>query len=316
MKYGLVQAHRVEFRVTRMCAVLAISRRGFYAWQRRPASGRPQAKQRLIDRRRTVHQQTREASGARKMWHVLTREGLACGRHRVARPRRLAGIVALRRRRYVRTLQARHEGPTIPNRLAQRFAVPAKNRGWAGDLTFIPTRAGWLYVAAVGDLYFRRVVGWAMSEGQSPTVVIEAWLMAWRQRHPAAGLLHHSDQGNQYTASLDQTLLARRGVILRLSRKGNCDDNAPVESFFSTLKHESGRHRQFQDHAEARQAIFEYLEGFSSRQCLHQALGSRSPEEFEQQAGDPSSTCLLFLGHLTWRMGRWHHIPGDRWALH
>jgi transposase InsO family protein len=236
---------------------------------------------------RTLHQQMREAYGARKMWQLLRREGWSDGRHRVARLRRLAGIVALRRRRYVRTVQARHAVPAIPNRLAQQFTVAEKNRVWAGDLTFVPTRAGWLAVAVLLDLYSRRVVGWAMSAGQSPTVVIEAWLMACRQRRPPAGLLHHSDQGKQYTASLYQTLLNNRGVIVSLSRKGNCYDNAPVESFFSTLKNELVRHRQFQDRTEARQAIFEYIEGFYNRTRLHQALGYRSPEEFEQQESDP-----------------------------
>ena len=286
MKYAFIEAHQQEFRVTRMCRVLLVSRSGFYAWQRRGESPRAQANWALIERMQVLHQQTREAYGARKMWQALKREGLACGRHRVARLRRLAGMVALRRRRYVRTVQARHEGPAIPNRLAQQFTVPAKNRVWAADLTFVPTRVGWLYVAVVLDLYSRRVVGWAMSDRQSPTVVIEAWWMAWRQRRPPAGLLHHSDQGNQYTASLYQTLLTRRGVVLSLSRKGNCYDNAPVESFFSTLKNELVRHRQFQDRAEARQAIFEYIEGFYNRQRLHQALGYRSPEEFEQQVTD------------------------------
>jgi len=286
VKYTFIQVHQQAFRVTRMCGVLQVSRSGFYAWQRRAASSRARANRALLDRMRIVHQQTREAYGARKMWHALRREGLACGRHRVARLRRLAGLVALRRRRYVRTVQARHPGPAIPNRLAQQFAVPAKNRVWAGDLTYIPTRAGWLYVAVLVDLYSRRVVGWAMSERQSPTVVIEAWLMAWHQRRPPAGLLHHSDQGKQYTASLYQTLLARRGVVPSLSRKGSCYDNAPVESFFSTLKNELVRHRQFQDQAEARHAIFEYIEGFYNRRRLHQALGYRSPEEFEQQARD------------------------------
>jgi transposase InsO family protein len=288
VKYGFIDAHQQEFRVTRMCHALQVSRSGFYAWQRRPESARTQANRALLDRMRRLHQQTREAYGARKMWRLLLREGLACGRHRVARLRRLAGIVALRRRRYVRTVQARQQEPvTIPNRLAQQFAVPAKNRVWAGDLTFIPTQAGWLYVAVLLDLYSRRVVGWAMSKGQSPTIVIEAWLMAWRQRRPAPGLLHHSDQGKQYTASLYQTLLIRRGVRLSMSRKGNCYDNAPVESFFSTLKNELVRHRQFQTQAEARQAIFEYIEGFYNRQRLHQALGYRSPDEFERQESDP-----------------------------
>lgn len=283
MKYTFIQAHQPQFRVTRMCRALQVSRSGFYAWQHRPESRRGQANRRLLERMRHLHQQTREAYGARKMWQLLRREGLACGRHRVARLRRLAGIVTLRRRRYVRTRQARHAVPPIPNRLAQQFAVAAKNRVWAGDLTFIPTRAGWLYVAVLLDLYSRRVVGWAMSEGQSPTVVIEAWLMAWRHRRPAAGLLHHSDQGSQYTARLYQALLVRHGVVLSLSRKGHCYDNAPVESFFSTLKNELVRHRQFQNPTEARHAIFEYIEGFYNRQRLHQALGYRSPEEFEQQ---------------------------------
>lgn len=272
------------FRLTRMCRVLGVSRSGFYAWQHRGASARTQANQALTDRMRVLHQQTREAYGARKMWQLLQREGLACGRHRVARLRRLAGIVALRRRRYVRTVQVRqHEPPAIPNRLDQQFAVSAKNRVWAGDLTFVPTRTGWLTVAVLVDLYFRRVVGWAMSARQTLSVVVEAWWMAWRRRRPAPGLVHHSDQGNQYRAGLYQQLLARRGVVVSMSRKGNCYDNAPVESFFSSLKNELVHHRQFQHQAEAQLAITEYIERFYNRQRLHQALGYRSPEEFEQQ---------------------------------
>ena len=156
MRYTCIQAHHHEFRVARMCRALQVSRSGFYAWQHRVESPRAQANRALLDRVRTLHQQTREGYGARKMWRLVQREGLACGRHRVARMRRLVGIVALRRRRYVRTVQARQPGPTIPNRLAQQFAVPAKNRVWAGDLTCIPTRAGWLYVAVLLDLYSRR----------------------------------------------------------------------------------------------------------------------------------------------------------------
>ena len=286
MKYGFITAHQHEFRVTRMCQALQVSRSGFYAWRHRVDSRRTQENRRLVERMWLLHQATREAYGARKMWQALRREGLRCGRHRVARLRRLAGIMALRRRRYIRTMQARQPVSPLPNRLAQQFAVAETNRVWAGDLTFIPTGAGWLYVAVLLDLYSRRIVGWAMSEGQSPTVVIEAWLMAWRQRRPAPGLLHHSDQGKQYTASLYQTLLTRRGVILSLSRKGNCYDNAPVESFFSTLKNELVRHRQFQNPTDARQAIFEYIEGFYNRQRLHQALNYPSPEEFEEES-DP-----------------------------
>src|SRR5215472_3464486 len=180
----------------------------------------------------------------------------------------MAGIVALRRQRYIRTVQHRpQEAPPMPNRLNQQFTVATKNRVWAADFTFVPTRAGWLYVAVVLDLYSRRIVGWAMSARQSPTVVIDAWLMAWRQRRPRSGLLHHSDQGNQYRASVYQRLLARRGGIPSMSRKRNC------------------------------YAIAEYIGVFYNRQRLHQALGYRSPEEFEQLGGDSSSTCLFFRGH-------------------
>jgi putative transposase len=279
-----MQAHQREFRVTRMSQVLQVSRSGFYAWQHQAASPRAQANQALIVRMRVLHQQTREAYGARKMWQLLKRDGLICGRHRVARLRRLAGIVALRRRRYVRTVQVRqHEIPAIPNRLNQHFAVAAKNRVWAGDLTFVPTRTGWLTVAVLLDLYSRRVVGWAMSPRQTLSVVVEAWWMAWHRRRPAPGLMHHSDQGNQYRASLYQTILARRGVVVSMSRRGNCYDNAPVESFFSSLKNELVRHRQFQTQAEAQVAIEDYIARFYNRQRLHQALGYRSPEEFERQ---------------------------------
>ena len=287
MKYAFIQVHAHEHRVTCLCRVLQVSRSGFSAWQGRPDSVRAQRNRLLSERMRVLHQQTRQAYGARRMWWLLKRVGEPCGRHRVARLRRMAGIVALRRQRYIRTVQHRQqEAPPMPNRLNQQFTVATKNRVWAADFTFVPTRAGWLYVAVVLDLYSRRIVGWAMSARQSPTVVIDAWLMAWRQRRPRSGLLHHSDQGNQYRASVYQRLLARRGVIPSMSRKGNCYDNAPVESFFSSLKNELVRHRRFQHQAEARYAIAEYIEVFYNRQRLHQALGYRSPEEFEQLGGD------------------------------
>ena len=257
MKYAFIQEHRHEFRVTRLCQVLQVSRSGFYAWQGRPESHRAQQNRDLLAHMQKLHQQTREAYGARKMWHRLKQEGHACGRHRVARLRRLAGIVARRRQRFVRTFQARPEKVPLPNQLNREFSVTEKNRVWAADITYIPTRVGWLYLAVLVDLYSRRVVGWAMSERQTTTLVVEAWRMAWEQRRPKVGLLHHSDQGNQYMASLYRTVLTRRGVVLSVSRKGNCYDNAVVESFFSTLKNELTHECSFQDRTEARQAIFQ-----------------------------------------------------------
>ncbi|MGE3978957.1 MAG: IS3 family transposase [Nitrospira sp.] len=284
MRYAFIQGHQHEFRVTRMCRVLQVSRSGFYSWCRRVPSARSQADAQLLEWMRALHQHTREAYGTRKMWQLLHRHGLQCGRHRVARLRREAGLVTLRRRRHARTIRARHSaGAEIPNRVNQQFAVSAKNRVRVADYTFVPTRTGWLYVAVVLDLYSRRIVGWAMSPRQTLTVVTEAWWMAWRQRRPAPGLIHHSDQGNQYRAGLYQQLLAQRGVLSSMSRKGNCYDNASVESFFSSLKNELVHHRCFAHHAEARYAIAEYIEVFSNRLRLHQALGYRSPEEFELQ---------------------------------
>lgn len=286
MKYAFIQEHRQAFRVTRLCQVLQVSRSGFYAWHGRPESSRAQQNRDLLAHMQTLHQQTREAYGARKMWHLLKQEGHACGRHRVARLRRGAGMVARRRRRFVRTIQARPEKVSLPNQLNRVFTVAEKNRVWVADITYIPTRVGWLYLAVLVDLYSRRVVGWAMSERQTTTLVVEAWRMAWAQRHPAPGLLHHSDQGNQYQASLYRRVLTQRGVRLSVSRKGNCYDNAVAESFFSSLKNELTHECSFQDRTEARQAIFQYIEGFYNRTRLHQTLGYRSPEEFEQQAGD------------------------------
>lgn len=286
MRYAFIQAHRQEFRITRLCEALQVSRSGFYAWHGRPESPRAQQNRDLLAHMQTLHQQTREAYGARKMWHLLKQEGYACGRHRVARLRRLAGIVARRRRRFVRTIQARPEKISLPNQLHRAFTVAEKNRVWVADITYIPTRAGWLYLAVLVDLYSRRVVGWAMSERQTTTLVVEAWRMAWAQRRPATGLLHHSDQGNQYLANLYRRVLTQRGVVLSVSRKGNCYDNAVAESFFSTLKNELTHEHSFRDRTEARQAIFQYIEGFYNRTRLHQTLGYRSPEEFERQASD------------------------------
>lgn len=286
MKYAFIAAHRQEFRLTRLCQVLQVSRSGFYAWQRRPESQRTQQNRVLLARMEVLHQEMREAYGARKMWQCLRQEGHACGRHRIARLRRLAGLVAQRRRRFVRTTQARGPKVSRPNQLEQQFTVSKKNLVWCGDVTYIPTRAGWLYLAVLVDLYSRRVVGWSMSERQTVTLVVEAWRMAWQQRHPAVGLLHHSDQGNQYTAGLYHTVLTRHGVQLSFSRKGCCYDNAVVESFFSTLKNELIHHRSFQSRTEARQAIFDYIECFYNRQRLHQTLGYCSPEAFEQEVSD------------------------------
>ena len=189
-----------EFSIRRMCAVLQVSRSGYYAWRRRPDSRRAQANRTLVERMRQLHAQTKERYGAVKLWRALSALGVACGRHRVARLRRLHGLVARRVRRFRTVLEQHQFAPPAPNRLQQVFVASAPNRIWAGDLTAIATRAGWLYLAVLLDLYSRRVIGWAMSATPDKQVAVRALRMAVERRQPPPGLIHHTDQGALYTS--------------------------------------------------------------------------------------------------------------------
>jgi putative transposase len=212
----------------------------------------------------------------------LRARGVPCGRHRVARLRHQAGIEAKRKRRFRLTTQSRHSFPIAANVLQRCFAVDRPNRVWAGDITFIPTQAGWLYLAVLLDLYARRIVGWAMSERIDSNLVTDALHMALARRRPSPGLIHHTDQGSQYAAGSYRYWLNQHGIEASMSRKGDCFDNACAESFISTLKNELVHHVQFKTREEARTAIFEYIEVFYNRQRLHQTLGYLSPTEFER----------------------------------
>ena len=281
MRYRFVHAHRTEHRLTQLCRTLGVSRSGYYAWQRRPLSARATANARLLEQIQQLHCQTKARYGALKLWRALQLTGVRCGRHRVARLRRQHGLIAQRVRRF-RMMHERHEfAPPAPNRLQQVFVASAVNRIWAGDLTAIATRVGWLYLAVVLDLYSRRVIGWAMSAKPDQHVALQALDMALVQRCPRPGLIHHSDQGALYTSVAYQRLLAQRGVIASMSRKGNCFDNAVVESFFSTLKNELVHEQRFHTREDAQAAVFEFIEVFYNRQRLHQTLGYVSPMQFE-----------------------------------
>jgi putative transposase len=282
MRYAFIDAHRRTWRVERLCSALAVSRSGYYAWRTRPESRRAQANRTVLQQIRTVHEEFRQAYGAVKTWQELHARGIACGRHRVARLRRLDGIEARRMRRFRAAEQAHHSAPPAPNLVAQQFAVPAPNRVWAGDITFIPTRRGWLYLAVLLDLYSRRIVGWAMSDRINGALVLAALTMALEQRRPEPGLIHHSDQGIQYAGGDYRALLRTHRLRISMSRKGNCYDNAPVESFFSTLKNEWTWHHTFQDREQARAALFDYIELFYNRQRRHAALDYLSPVQFEE----------------------------------
>ena len=281
MRYRFILAHQAEYRLTRLCQTLDVSRSGYYAWRCRPASPRTRANARLVGQMQQLHWQTKERYGAVKLWRALLASGVACGRHRVARLRRQYGLMARRVRRFRVVIEHHQFAPPAPNRLQQVFGASAPNRIWAGDLTAIATRAGWVYLAVILDLYSRRVIGWAMSPRPDQHVTLTALQMAMTHRRPRPGLIHHTDQGATYTSVAYQRQLVQTGLVASMSRKGNCYDNAVVESFFSTLKNELVHERDYHTREEAQAEVFEFIEVFYNRQRLHQTLGYVSPVQFE-----------------------------------
>lgn len=285
MKYTFIAAHTEEYQIRRMCHALEVQRSGYYAWRRRTPSTRAQANEALLELIREEHEASRKTYGSPRIQIVLRRKGIACGKNRVARLMRLHGIVAQKRHKWHPTTTQRQPGVVpAPNLLNQDFTAPAPNRKWVSDFTYIDTAEGWLYLAAVLDLFSRKVVGWAMTERMDTELVEAAWQMAWLGRRPAPGLLHHSDQGSQYTSAAYQRSLTTSLAELSMSRVGNCYDNAVIESFFGTLKTECVT-GQFATRALARTSIFEYIEVWYNRQRLHSTLGYLSPVEFERSTG-------------------------------
>lgn len=281
MKYTFIVAHEVEFAVRRMCHVLGVGRSGYYAWRKRTPSTREEANQALLALIAAEHKSSRKTYGSPRLHMVLRRKGVVCGHNRVARLMRLHGIKARshRKNRPVGT----HRQPGVvpaPNRLNQEFSATAPNQKWVSDFTYIATAEGWLYLAVVLDLFSRKVIGWAMSQTMDTVLVKTALQMALIGRQPPAGLLHHSDQGSQYTSSDYCTCLIAALAQLSMSGVGNCYDNAVVESFFGTLKTECVT-GPFLTCALARTTIFEYLEVWYNRQRLHSTLGYHSPVDFE-----------------------------------
>ena len=273
--------HESEFGVKAMCRVMGVGRSGYYAWRSRPESQRAKANERLLVQIREEYQLSRKTYGSPRIHAALQRKGITCSRKRVAHLMHLDQIVARRaRRRMPHTTQRNPHATPAPNLLNQDFSSAAPNRKWVSDITYIDTAEGWLYLAVVLDLFSRRVVGWAMDEHMEDSLVQQAWNMAVTQRHPSADLLHHSDQGSQYTSDLFQHALAVYHCQVSMSRVGNCFDNAAMESFFSTLKAECAQ-APFDTRAQARTAIFVYIEGWYNRQRLHSSLGYLSPAEFE-----------------------------------
>jgi putative transposase len=265
-----------------MCKVLQVSRSGYYGWRDRPESERSRQERALLVQIRRIHESNKQAYGAIKTWRTLRKAGIVCGKNRVARLRSLAGIEARRKRKFRLAYQSRQH-TAVPNLLRAPFAASGPNKVWMVDVTFIPTRAGWLYLAVLVDLYSRLVVGWSMKERPNQELVNEALMMAVEQRNPEPGIIHHSDQGRLYASTIYTQLLSRSGMVRSMSRKGNCYDNAVAESFFSSLKNELIHHRDYHTRDQARTEIFEYIELFYNRRRIHQSLDYEAPLVYEQR---------------------------------
>jgi transposase InsO family protein len=281
VKYAFIQREQAQYPVACLCQVMGVARSGYYAWLKGSPTQREMANHQLAEQIREVHAQSRGTYGYPRVHAELRARGAVCTRKRVARLMRQQGLRGRRKRRLrVVTTDSRHANPVAPNLLNQEFQADAPDQKWCCDITYIPTQGGWLYLAIVLDLFSRKIVGWAMASHMQQTLVHDALNMALVRRQPPPGLLHHSDRGSQYTAYAYQDLLRQHQIEPSMSRKGNCYDNAPAESFFATLKEEIIT-QPFASHQEARSAVFHFIEVWYNRRRRHSALGFRSPNDFE-----------------------------------
>jgi len=293
VRYACIARHEGAYPVRLMCRVLEVSPAGFYQARRRAPSRRAQADGQLRVHVRAEHAESDGTYGAPRIAHALTAAGFPCGRHRAARLLRAEGLQGIATRRFrVTTTVAEAAHPHAPNTLARHFAVGATpaalDRRWAADVTYLPTWAGWLYLAVVLDVASRRVIGWAMGPSLATALPLAALAMARQTRRPSPGTLHHSDQGRQYSSAGYRAALAAAGLTGSMSRKGDCWDNAVVESFFATLKTELIHRHAWATRAEVQRAVFRYIEGWYNPHRLHSALGYQSPAQYEATLLTPS----------------------------
>jgi transposase InsO family protein len=280
MKYRFISDHRETFKVGRMCRLLNVSRSGYYWWLKRPESRRSRENRALQDKIRVLHVASHGIYGAPKIHRDLVDTGIRCGKNRVARIMREAGIRSRTKKKFKATTNSKHNLPVAPNLLNQDFAVEAPERVWVGDITYIHTDEGWLYMAVVLDLFNRQVVGWSASSRMTRQLAIDALQMALGRRNPGKGLLHHSDRGSQYASNDYQKILKENDMICSMSRKGNCYDNAVAESFFGRLKAEWVNHYRYQSRAEAIGSLFYYIEIFYNRNRRHSSIDYTTPQDY------------------------------------
>jgi putative transposase len=282
MSFRFIEDHRGIYPVRLMCSALEVSPAGYYAWRGRPVSARAASNTMLLAEIRQVHHDSHSRYGSPRVHAALRRQGRDASRGRIERLMRRYGIRAIMARpRRVRTTDSRHDLPIAPNLIARDFTAEAANQVWLADITYIPTTEGWLYLAAIMDLFSRKIVGWAMRDHMQAELASAALTMAIQQQRPRAGLVHHSDRGVQYASRAYRDALTVAGITASMSRKADCYDNAPMESFFHTLKTELVHHRDYNSHAEAQRDIFAFIEGFYNRTRLHSAIGYIAPVEME-----------------------------------
>ena len=293
MKYAFIHGDRHTWPILVMCRVLKVQRSGYYAWCRVQTQPGKRAMEHvaLLHAIREVHRTSKERYGAPRVTAALRKQGWRCSRGRVARLMKANAIKAKRRHSYRVTTRSNHLLAS-PNRIERNFTALAPDRLWVADMTYIETREGFLYAATIMDLFSRKIVGLAMRADLSKQLVIDALMQALQRREPQPGLVLHSDRGTQYCAWHYRELLQTHGIVQSMSRKGDCWDNAPMESFFKTLKVEEVYQRRYATRDEARKSIFEYIEIFYNRQRLHSALGYESPETFEAQSSTSTHDVL------------------------
>lgn len=283
MKYGHIDALRHQHPIAAMCRILGVSESGYYGWLNRVPSARQQENERLGLEIKAAHQRTRETYGPERLQKDLKDHGITTSVYRIKRLRKSLGITCKQKRKFKATTQSNHKLPVAPNILNQQFKVNALNQVWVTDLSYISTREGWLYLVGFKDLFSGEIVGYAMGERMTQTLVMQALFQAVSRKRPPKGLIHHSDQGSQYCGHAYQKMLNQFGMIPSMSRRGNCYDNSPIESFWGTLKTELVYHKNYLTRQEAKQDITEYIELFYNRQRKQARLGYLSPAAFIQQ---------------------------------
>lgn len=280
-----MKAHCKEFSIQTMCDVFAVSRAGFYAWRKRPESQRKCDDKRFLELINTCFKKSRETYGYRRISDDFRDLHEPCGKHRIARLMRENAIRPKTRRKFKMTTDSKHSKPIYENTLARQFNTKTPNQRWVSDITYIPTVEGWLYLAVIMDLFSRKIIGWSMSHRMKESLVIDALKMALFRRKMSSNLLLHSDRGSQYASDNFQQLLRDNNIECSMSRKGDCWDNAAIESFFHSLKTECVYHERYLTRDEAKKSVFDYIEVFYNRQRKHSYLGYQSPEQYELACG-------------------------------